>query len=113
VEHAVAFGGDPSRVTVFGESASGGSILHLLAALPRPAVRRAIVMSGEPRTMPRDVAARVRAGLARHLGIEASGAAKVRALRGLPVDALLDAQRAAASPVSSRALPVRMSTLRA
>ena len=46
-EHIGAFGGDPERVTIAGESAGGGSVLHLLAA-PRTAgqFRRAIVQSG-------------------------------------------------------------------
>ena len=45
--HIEAFGGDPARVTIAGESAGGGSVLHLLAA-PRTAgtFRRAIVQSG-------------------------------------------------------------------
>jgi carboxylesterase type B len=42
-----AFGGDPGSVTAFGESAGGGSILHLMA-MPsaRGLFRRAIVQSG-------------------------------------------------------------------
>src|SRR6185312_11709910 len=46
-EHVGAFGGDPARVTVAGESAGGGSVLHLLAA-PRTSglFRRAVVQSG-------------------------------------------------------------------
>lgn len=46
-EHVAAFGGDPANVTVAGESAGGGSVLHLLAA-PAAAgsFHRAIVQSG-------------------------------------------------------------------
>ncbi|MBV9255978.1 MAG: carboxylesterase/lipase family protein [Actinobacteria bacterium] len=46
-DNVEAFGGDPGNVTVFGESAGGGSVLHLLA-MPsaRGLIRRAIVQSG-------------------------------------------------------------------
>jgi len=45
--HVAAFGGDPERVTIAGESAGGGSVLHLLAAPGTAgAFARAIVQSG-------------------------------------------------------------------
>lgn len=45
--HVAAFGGDQHRVTVFGESAGGGVILHLLGAPGRAELfDRAIVQSG-------------------------------------------------------------------
>jgi para-nitrobenzyl esterase len=56
-----AFGGDPANVTVFGESAGGGSIVHQLA-MPsaRHLFRRAIVQSGATdKTLTPDVAGAV------------------------------------------------------
>lgn len=93
-EHAAAFRGDPARITVFGESAGAGSILHLCAARVRPPIRGAIVQSGEPRTLTTELAHRVYDAVAGHLGIEATGAARMVALRAVPVAAILDAQNA-------------------
>ena len=42
-DNIAAFGGDPGQVTVFGQSAGGGSIAALLAMPGRGPLRRAIV----------------------------------------------------------------------
>jgi para-nitrobenzyl esterase len=94
-EHASVFGGDPARVTVFGESAGAGSILHLLGSSRRGhAFDRAIVQSAEPRTLARDQAAAVAQAVADALGIVAPDAAS---LRGVPVERLVAAQATAAT----------------
>jgi para-nitrobenzyl esterase len=89
-DHARALGGDPARVTVFGESAGAGSIVSLLA-MPRAKglFRRAIVQSAAPAGMIERVEATRRAAAL----LEALGLADdVARLSDVPVDALLDAQ---------------------
>lgn len=46
-DNARAFGGNPNLITLFGESAGGGSVtLHLLSPVTRGLVNRGIVESG-------------------------------------------------------------------
>src|SRR5579862_5724883 len=75
------FGGDPGRVTVFGESAGAGSVLHLLAS-PRSTglVHRAIAQSGATEFTPAadqmgDLADRIR----HHVDVDGPAAAIVEA----------------------------------
>lgn len=85
---APAFGGDPDRIVLMGESAGAGAIAHLLAAAPDLPVSGAILQSGAPGSTLSSAAAtwvgeRV---------LETAGVRSVEGLRALPPAALLAAQ---------------------
>jgi carboxylesterase type B len=92
-DHAHALGGDPARITVFGESAGAGSIVSLLA-MPRARglFQRAIVQSAAPAGMiDPEEAARRTAAVRSKLGLPGGETAR---LAEVPVEDLLAAQSA-------------------
>ncbi|MBL8270067.1 MAG: carboxylesterase/lipase family protein [Steroidobacter sp.] len=90
-DNIAAFGGDPSRVMIFGQSGGGGKVAALMA-MPRASglFHRAAIQSGGGLGLDdREEAAAKAQALLKHLGLSKNS---VRRLQQLPWQALLDAQ---------------------
>jgi para-nitrobenzyl esterase len=107
-DNIAAFGGDPSNVTIFGQSGGGAKVSTLLAS---PAAKglfaKAIVQSGAPGSMPapysdRAVSRRVAELTLKHAGLTP---ANVDQLRTLPYDHLIAVANQALAEVSKERGP--------
>lgn len=88
-EHIDAFGGDPQCVTVMGQSAGGMSIAGML--MRRPRFKRVILQSA---SLGRGFRSAAQAAEIAGIFLQAAGAETLAQARTLPIEALLQAQRA-------------------
>lgn len=91
IANAESFGGDPSNITVMGQSAGAGSIACMLTRKPR--FQRAILQSTP---LGRGLRNAAQAEALGQVFLEAAGAGSLDAARKLPADVFLKAQQAPA-----------------
>jgi para-nitrobenzyl esterase len=104
-ENIAAFGGDPTNVTIFGESAGGMSVTTLLA-LPRTRglFRRVIAQSGAGQhVLTLETSRLMGQHIAEKLGVEASA----EAFAAQPIEGLLQAQVELANEIQTNPDPQR------
>ncbi len=94
-DNIASFGGDPSRVTLGGESAGAGSVLHLIGHPDAQGLfQRAITLSPplHELVVDRALGERWTTALSAALGLGGDVAAALPAMRALPADAVIAAQ---------------------